>query len=76
MVFTQNEGEGGAVFKFVTCMWILLFLNNRSIVLFVNGGGRGVTKLAIFCGRDKYMTPNFKFVSKFLRVVMHWFVEQ
>ena len=66
MVSTQNEGEGGGG----------MFLNNRSIVLFVNGGGREVTKLAIFCGRDKYMTPNFKFVSKFLRVVMHWFVEQ
>ena len=75
MVSTQNEGEGG-VFKFVTCMWILLFLNNRSTVLFVNRGGRGVTKLAIFCGRDKHMTSNFKFVWKFLQVVMQWFVEQ
>ena len=48
---------GGGVFKFVTCLRILLFLNNRSIVHFADGGGRGIKKLVIFCGRHKWMTP-------------------
>ena len=32
VTFTQKGG--GGVLKFVTCLWILLFLNNRSIVHF------------------------------------------
>ena len=32
---------GGGVLKFVVCLKILLFLNNRSIVYFADGRGRG-----------------------------------
>ena len=39
--------------KFVMCLRILSFLNNRSIAHFC---GWGVTKLVIFCGLHKYMT--------------------
>ena len=59
---TSTQKGGGGVLKFVTCLWILLFLNNRSIVHFYGcwgGGGEvGVKKLVIFCGRHKSMTPN------------------
>ena len=33
------------------------------LFIFANGGGRGVTKLVIFCGRRKQMTP-FKMYQK------------
>ena len=44
------------VSKFVACLWILLFLNNRSIVDFCEWWG-GSQKMVIFCGRHKWMTP-------------------
>ena len=47
--------EGG-VLKFVICLRILLFLNNL-LLIFVDGAGKGVKKLVIFCGRNKCMTP-------------------
>ena len=31
---TSTQKRGGRVLKFVTCLWILLFLNNKSIVYF------------------------------------------
>ena len=60
MTYTQKGG--GGVLKFVTCLCILLFLSNRSIVHFsfswmVVGGGDG-KKLVIFCGRHKWMNPD------------------
>ena len=55
MTFTRKGG--GRVLKFVTCLRILLFLNNRSVVHFCGWWGSGVKKLAIFCGRHKWMTP-------------------
>ena len=64
---TSTQKGGGGVLKFVTCLWILLFLNNRSIVHFYGcwGGGEvGVKKLVIFCGRHKSMTPNKILLSK------------
>ena len=47
----HTEGGWGEVLKFVTCLEILLFLNNlrnRSIVHFCGWVGGGVTKLVIF----------------------------
>ena len=55
---TSTWNVGGGVLKFVTCLRILLFLKIRYIVHFADGGGRGVKKLVIFCGRHKWMTPN------------------
>ena len=46
--------------KFVTCLRILLFLYNKSIVHFAGGGGLGVRNLFIFGGRHKGITSNFK----------------
>ena len=40
---TSTQKGGGEVLKFVTCLWILLFLSNRSIVHFC-GGWEGVSK--------------------------------
>ena len=56
---TSTRKEGGGILKFVTCLRILLFLNNRSIVDFCGwrGYGGGVKKLVIFCGRHQWMTP-------------------
>ena len=53
---STEKGDGGAVLKFVTYLWILLFLNNRSIVPFCGCQGSGITKLIIFCVRYKSMT--------------------
>ena len=53
----QTERRWGSL-EFVSCLWILLFLNNRSIVQFCGKWGRGIKKLVIFCGRHKWMTPN------------------
>ena len=57
MTSTQKRGE--EILKFVVCLWILLFLNNRSIVHFCElevsagvgggvGGGVQSKKLVIF----------------------------
>ena len=35
---TSTQTGGGGVLKFVTCLWILVFLNNRFIFIFVDGG--------------------------------------
>ena len=55
MTFSWN-GSGG-VLKFVTCLQILFLKNQWSIVHFSGWRGWGVTKLVIFCGHHKYMTP-------------------
>ena len=62
---TSKQKGGGVVLKFVTCLWILLFLNNRSIVHFCEWWGWGVKKLVIFCGRHKWMTPYFMLKALF-----------
>ena len=49
--------KGGGVLKFDTCLRILLFLNNRSVVHFCGWWGVGVKKLVIFGGSNKWMTP-------------------
>ena len=46
MMSIQKGGWG--VLKFATCLRILLFLNNRSIVHFWDGRGRGGQKLGQF----------------------------
>ena len=58
-----TEGWGGEVLKFVKCLRILLFLNNRSIVHFCGwwSKGAGVKNLVTFCGHHKWMTPMLKF---------------
>ena len=56
-IYDVHTEGGGGVLKFVTCLRILLFLNNGSIVHFCGCGGRGIKKLVIFCGRHKWMTP-------------------
>ena len=38
-IYEAHTEGGGGVLKFVTCLWILLFLSNRSILIFVDGGG-------------------------------------
>ena len=54
----STRKEDVEVLKFVTCLRILLFLNNRSIVHFLRKvGGEGVKKLVTFCGCRKCMTP-------------------
>ena len=53
---TSTQKGGGAVLKFVTCLWILLFL----LFIFADGeGGRGggVKKLVVFCVHHEWMTP-------------------
>ena len=65
---TSTRKGAGGVLKFVTCLWILFFLNNRSLFIFADGGGRGVKKLVIFCGRHKWMTPN-----SVLKLPIYWF---
>ena len=42
-----NDGCGVGILKFAMCLWILLFLNNASIVNFC---GWEFTELAIICG--------------------------
>ena len=60
---TSTRKGGGGVLKFVICLRILLFLNNRSIVQFCEwrglgwGGGAGGQKIGYFCGRHKWMNP-------------------
>ena len=62
-VHMEGVWPHGRILKFVTCMQILLFLNERPIVHFFRwrGGHRtwGVTKLVIFCGRHKFVTPKW-----------------
>ena len=43
-----NAQGGGEVLKFVACFWILLFLNNRSIVHFCGWWGWGGKKIGNF----------------------------
>ena len=55
---TSTWKGGGGDLKFVTCLQILFSLNNRPIVNFclpVVEVGR--SKIVIFCGRRKWMTP-------------------
>ena len=67
MISTQKGGQ--EVLKFVRCLQILLFLNNKSIVQFCEWGmGMGVKKLVIFCGRHNCMIPSVKKVM-FLALV-------
>ena len=56
-IMTSKQKGGGGVLKFVTCLWILLFPNNRSIVHFSEWWGRGGQKIGNFCGLYKWMTP-------------------
>ena len=58
----EGRGVGWVISKFVTCLWILLFLNNRSIELFCGwwGVGEGAKKLVILCGRYKWVTPKLQ----------------
>ena len=68
MTSTQKGSE--EVWKFVTFLQILLFLNNGSIVHFFSwgvGAGRA-QKLVIFCGCHNGMIPNVKKVM-FLALV-------
>ena len=73
MTSTQKGGE--EVLKFVVCLQVLLFLNNRSIVLFCKSGvsageeGGGVKKSVIFCRYHNWMIPNVKRVM-FLALVL------
>ena len=55
---TSTRRRGGEVLKFVTCLQILLFLNNRSIVHFWRRGALG--GWGIVCGRHNCMIPNIK----------------
>ena len=51
-------GGRWGVLKFVACLWVLLFLNNRPIVHYCGWrkvGVRGVTILIIFCGSRECM---------------------
>ena len=66
--------KGSEFLKFVSCLRILLFLNNISIVLFCKlGVGAGVKKLVIFCGRHNCMIPNVKKVMLLALVpVLQW----
>lgn len=61
--FMTSTRRGAGVLKFVRCLWILLFLNNTSIVRFCRWwgweGGR-VKKWVIFSGRHQWVTPNLK----------------
>ena len=50
-----KKGSGGFL-KFVTCLRILLFLNNISIVHFCGCWWWGFKKLVIFCGSHKWTT--------------------
>ena len=45
---TSTEKGGGGVLKFVTCLCILLFLNNRSIIRFCEWWGWEGQKIGIF----------------------------
>ena len=61
MTSTKKGGEG--VLKFVMCLWILLFLNNRSIVHFCGWWGWGVKKLCGFKWWIKWL--NQKEIDRF-----------
>ena len=50
---TTIQGVAGGFLKFITCLQVLLFLNNWSIVDFCRQWDREVKKLVIFCGRHK-----------------------
>ena len=59
MTSTQKGNE--EVLKFIVCLWILLFLNNISIVHFCEWGvNMGLKKLVTFCRRYNCMIPNVK----------------
>ena len=60
---TSTQKGGGGILTFVTCLRILLFLNNRSNCSFLWMVGWGVKKLVIFCGRHKWMNPNREVLS-------------
>ena len=58
--FMTSIGRGGEeVLKFVTCLYILLFLNSRSIVHFCGWGCVGVGG-GVVCGRHNCMIFNIK----------------
>ena len=48
------EGGWGEVMKFFSCLWILPFSNNRSVVHFGDGRCGRVIKVVIFCERLKF----------------------
>ena len=48
--------RGDGVLKSVSCLWILFFLNNISVVHFCGMGIGCVTKLVSFCGSHKWVT--------------------
>ena len=60
-IMTSTQKGGEEVLKFVTCLWILLILNNIYCSFLWIGGW--VKKLVIFCGRHKCMIPNVKEVT-------------
>ena len=69
MISTQKGGK--EVLEFVTYLWILLILNNRSIAYFCEWGW--IKKLVIFCGHHNYMIPNVKKVMFLALVpVLQW----
>ena len=53
----DKREEKVGVLKFVTCLQILFFLNNRSIFHFWKCKGWEGHKIGRFCGRHNYMTP-------------------
>ena len=57
MILTWKRGGRGRVLKFVTRLQIFLFLKISYPILRVRD--LGVTKLLIFCGRYKCLTPKW-----------------
>ena len=53
-VHTEWRWEG---LKAVTCLWILLFLNNNLLLIFVDGWVGRVIKLVLLWGHRKCKTP-------------------
>ena len=63
LTFMTSTRRGAGVWKFFRCLWILLFLNNTSIVHFCRWWGwegARVRKLVIFSGRHQWVTLNLK----------------
>ena len=57
---TSAQKVSGGFLKFITCLRIVLVLNNRSIVHFCRWCGvrRGSKNWSLFCEHHKWMTPN------------------
>ena len=61
---TSTQKEVANVLKFVTCLGILLLLNNIPIVHFYEWWvDIGFKNLVTFCGRHNCMIPNVKKVA-------------